>query len=94
MNKTWLNSLQAAIDKAKEELNTAYYLEECGSNPGSRKINANKSNWLNYIIYLAELGFECEKRLSEPDGAKVKVVNDTNLSDFQMAIELFRRINC
>ncbi len=93
MNKTWLDALQAALDKAKEESNTARYLEECGSNPGIRKINANKYNWLTYIIYLAELGFECEKRLSEAAMAKVEVADDENVSDFRKALELFRGIN-
>jgi hypothetical protein len=91
MNKTWLDSLQTALDKAKEELDKASYLEEQGSNPGIRKMNANKADWLNRVVYLAELGLECEKCLSEVP--EIDAVNNENISDFQKAMELFRSIN-
>lgn len=56
-----------SLAKAKEELSKATYLEECGVNPGIQKINENKADWLKWIVYLAEIGFEAEKLLAEAE---------------------------
>jgi hypothetical protein len=89
MDKTWFDTLKSALDKAKEELDRACYLEDCGGNAGIRKMNANKAGWLKYVVYLAELGLECEKRLSEPTIASVEEAHKT---DYQKALMLFQII--
>jgi hypothetical protein len=53
--------MEAALEKAKAELSAATHLEECGGNAGIRKMNANKAEWLSWIVYLAERGLEAEK---------------------------------
>lgn len=60
-------TMKDALAKAKEEFSKACYLEDCGSNAGIRKMNANKAQWLKWVIYLAELGLEAEKLLAEED---------------------------
>lgn len=90
MNKNWLDDLQSALATAKEELDKASYLEECGGNPGIRKMNANKANWLSRVVYLAELGIECEKRL---DAIEAESTPNEDVSDFQKAMKLFKHIN-
>ncbi len=90
MDKNWLGDLQSALATAKEELDKASYLEECGGNPGIRKMNANKANWLSRVVYLAELGLECEKRLA---GISTEPSVNEDASDFQKAMELFKHIN-
>lgn len=92
--------MEAALKKAKEEHSKAIYLEECGGNAGLRKMNANKSKWLKWVIYLAELGLETEKILAEQD----KLLNDGVIneqpteacelkSNFQQVMGLFQVIN-
>jgi hypothetical protein len=66
MDKDMIDTMEAALEKAKNELSYAIHLEECGGNAGIRKMNANKADWLKWIVYLAELGLETEKYLSEP----------------------------
>lgn len=61
MDKTLFDTVEAALNKAKEELSYATYLEDCGVNAGIRKINSNKTDWLKWVIYLAEIGLETEK---------------------------------
>jgi hypothetical protein len=90
MDKAWLDNLQSALDRAKEEHDKAHYLAECGSNPGIRKMNANKSKWLSYVVYLAELGLECEKRLSESE--PVVAIEEPPKTDFEKARMLFQVI--
>lgn len=89
MDKTWFDTLKSALDKAKEELDRACYLEDCGGNAGLRKMNANKADWLKYVVYLAELGLKCEKYLSEPTIASVEEAPKT---DYQKALMLFQII--
>jgi hypothetical protein len=67
MDNTFMESLQAALEKAKQDLSYANHLEECGANAGIRKMNANKADWLSKIVYLAELGLEVEKLLAAPE---------------------------
>lgn len=68
-----LETLKAAFEKGKEELNYAIYLEDCGGNAGIRKINSNKVDWLKYVMYLAEIGlYEVENTVANAkvDNAK------------------------
>lgn len=44
---------KAALEKARNELNYAIHLEDCGKNAGIRKINANKVEWLKWVVHLA-----------------------------------------
>ncbi len=60
-----LEQMEAALEKAKNELSYAIHLEECGGNAGIRKMNANKADWLKCVVYLAELGLNTEKLLAE-----------------------------
>ena len=60
MEKEIITACQESLATAKEELSRAVYLEDCGSNAGIRKMNANKANWLKWLIYLAERGLESE----------------------------------
>ena len=58
--------MQVALDKATKELNHASYLSESGANAGIRKMNDNKVEWLRWVVYLAQKGFEAfeeEERL-------------------------------
>ena len=66
MGKNILEQFEQAIEKAKEELSRASYLEECGANKGLRKMNANKAEWLSCLIYLAE------RCLSEDNNGQMK----------------------
>ena len=61
MDEKILKVMQKAIDKSRAELSAASYLEECGSNAGMRKINANKAAWLSWVVYLADRGIETIK---------------------------------
>lgn len=56
-----LDQMEAALEKAKAELSVATHLEECGGNAGIRRMNANKAEWLSWIVYLAERGLAAEK---------------------------------
>ncbi len=89
MDKNMIDTMQAAIAKAKEELSVAIHLEECGSNAGIRKMNANKCEWLSWVVYLAERGIEYEKYLSEPTTIAAKEAPKT---DFEKALMLFQVI--
>ena len=57
----WIDSLRDSLGRAKMELSKANLLAEGGRNAGIRKMNANKSEWLRWVVYLAELGLEAEK---------------------------------
>ena len=65
MEKEVITACQESLTIAKDELTRAIYLEECGSNAGIRKMNANKANWLKWLIYLAELGLERETAVED-----------------------------
>ncbi len=65
MDKSWFDTVEAALEKAENELSYAIHLEECGGNAGIRKMNANKADWLKWIVYLAKRGFEAEKEEQE-----------------------------
>ena len=80
--------LETSVEKAKEELNYAIYLEENGGNAGIRKINSNKVDWLKWVVYLAELGLVCEKHLSESAVAPPEEPQ----TDFEKARMLFQMI--
>ena len=58
MDKSIIDAMNNALNKANEELDKARYLEESGSNAGLRKINATKAEWLSWVIYLASYGFK------------------------------------
>ena len=84
-----LDQMEAALEKAKNELSYAIHLEECGGNAGIRKMNANKADWLKWVVYLAELGLEYENYLSEP----VTIAeSDKPKTDYQKALMLFQMI--
>jgi hypothetical protein len=59
-----VKQMESALEKAKIELSRATHYEDCGKNAGIRKMNANKAEWLKWIVYLAELGLETEKLLA------------------------------
>lgn len=95
-----IKQMEAALEKAKEEHSKAIYLEECGSNAGLRKMNANKCEWLRWVIYLAEIGLEAEKMFAEQDKQqKDEVMNEQPTeayelkSNFQQVMGLFQAIN-
>ena len=78
MDKEFLNRTSDALTKAQEELDKAIYLSESGSNAGIRKMNSNKADWLNRVIYLAKQGLESleeEYRLA----AEHELVEEENL---------------
>ena len=58
---SFLNTMSQALETARNELSLATYLLECGYNAGIRQINANKADWLKWLIYLAEIGFDTIK---------------------------------
>jgi hypothetical protein len=89
MDNNMIDIMQAAVAKAKEELSVATHLEECGGNAGIRKMNANKADWLKWVVYLAERGIECEKCLNEPATVAVEEAPKT---DFEKAHMLFQII--
>lgn len=60
-----MEQMEAALEKAKNELSYAIHLEECGKNAGIRKMNANKAEWLRWVVYLAQQGLEEEQRRAE-----------------------------
>jgi hypothetical protein len=78
-DKTMFDTMEVALEKAKNELSYAVHLEECSGNAGIRKMNANKAEWLKWVVYLAELGLEYEKLLNEP----VVTVKEEPKTDFQ-----------
>lgn len=82
MDKTWFDTVEAALNKAKEELSYATYLEDCGVNAGIRKINSNKTDWLKLVIYLAEIGLEVEKKQVAP-----AAVEESEVLEFIKQIE-------
>lgn len=88
MDKNMFDVKEAALEKARNELCYAIHLEECGKNAGIRKMNANKADWLKWVVYLAELGLEYEKLLNEPVHA-VEAEPKT-ITDYQKAINLFK----
>ena len=87
MDKNLLDTYDAALGKAKEELSKAIYLGESGGNAGLRKMNANKADWLKWVIYLAELGLEYSQFTYE----LVESVEESK-TDFQKVIALFQSI--
>ena len=76
MDEKILNQMTNALDKAKEELDRASYLSECGSNPGLRQMNSNKAEWLHWVVYLAQYGLktleEDERSAAEQELAEDK----------------------
>lgn len=58
MDKQILRAMNKALEKADEEYDKASYLSECGSNAGLRQMNANKAEWLHWVIYLAQQGLK------------------------------------
>jgi hypothetical protein len=81
---------EAALEKARNELSYAIHLAECGGNAGIRKMNANKVDWLKWVVYLAERGLEYEICLSEPIIAAVEEEPKTN---FEKVMAFFKMIN-
>jgi hypothetical protein len=92
-----MEQMEAALEKAKNELSYAIHLEECGGNAGIRKMNANKADWLKWVVYLAELGFEAEKIFAEQDKQQKDEVDANKAyelkSDFQRVMDLFKAVN-
>jgi ribosomal protein L7/L12 len=92
-----MEQMEAALKKAKNELSYAIHLEECGGNAGIRKMNANKAEWLKWVVYLAELGLEAEKILAEQDRQQKDAVATDKAyelkSDFQRVMDLFQAVN-
>ncbi len=100
IDKDILDAMEAALEKARNELSYAVHLEECGGNAGIRKMNANKADWLKWVVYLAELGLEAEKIFAEQDKQqKDEAVDDQPTkayelkSDFQRVLDLFQAVN-
>jgi hypothetical protein len=90
MNKDRIDTIEAALEKARNELSYALHLEDCGKNAGIRKMNANKADWLKWVVYLAELGLETEKYLSEP---ATVTVEEPPKTDFEKAMAFFKMVN-
>jgi hypothetical protein len=88
-DKNMFNIKEAALEKARNELNYAIHFAECGGNAGIRKMNANKVDWLKWIVYLAERGLEYEIRLREP----VVATEESPKTAFEKAHMLFQTIN-
>jgi hypothetical protein len=88
-NNDMLAFKEAALEKARNELSYAIHLEECGKNAGIRKMNANKADWLKWVVYLAELGLETEKYLSEPT---TMAAPEEPKTDYEKARILFQMI--
>jgi hypothetical protein len=84
-----MEQMEAALEKAKNELSYATHLEECGGNAGIRKMNANKADWLKWVVYLAERGLEYEKYLNE---SPIAAVAEAPKTDFEKARILFQMI--
>ena len=76
--------MSEALEKAKEELSKANYLEESGGNAGIRKMNANKADWLRWVVYLATIGFETEQLLAE---AEAGVISEPKESECELCSE-------
>jgi hypothetical protein len=97
MDKNMLDTMEAALEKAKNELSYAIHLEECGGNAGIRKMNANKAEWLKLVVYLAEIGLEAEKIFAEQDKQQKDEVDANKAyelkSDFQRVMDLFQAVN-
>lgn len=89
LDKDMLDAMEAALEKARNELSYAIHLEECGKNAGIRKMNANKAEWLKWVVYLAELGLETEKYLSEP---ATMAAPEEPKTDYEKARILFQMI--
>ena len=85
-----IEQMEAALEKAKNELSYATHLEECGKNAGIRKMNANKADWLKWVVYLAELGLEHEKMFN---GDEAVPDTDESVPVFQQVMALFQSIN-
>lgn len=85
-----IEQMEAALEKAKNELSYATHLEECGKNAGIRKMNANKADWLKWVVYLAELGLEHEKML---DGDEAVPETDESVPVFRQVMALFQSVN-
>ena len=67
------DKMAEALTVAEEKLKQAIYLSESGSNPGIRQMNSNKADWLKWVVYLANIGFETEKLLAEePEDVEVE----------------------
>lgn len=98
-DKNMFDTMEAALEKARNELSYAIHLEECGKNAGIRKMNANKADWLKWVVYLAELGLEAEKMFAEQDKQQKEETEDDTTkvyelkSNFQRVIDLFQAIN-
>lgn len=90
MDKTWFDTVESALNRAKEELSLSRHLADCGSNAGIKKMNTNKADWLKWVVYLAERGLEYEKYLSEPATA---VDEELPKTDFEKVMAFFKMIN-
>ena len=95
-----IDKMTEALKKAKEEQSKAIYLEECGSNAGIRKMNANKCEWLKWVIYLAEIGLETEKAFTEREKSQIaEIIPEQSIeaygrkSNFQRVLKLLQAIN-
>ncbi len=81
MNKDTINMMQKAVATAREKLNQANYLSECGSNPGLRQMNSNKVEWLKWVVYLAEEGLESlENKSVEEQEDGISICEDCRVS--------------
>jgi hypothetical protein len=89
-DKNMLDIMEAALEKAEYELSYATYLEEIGSNAGIRKINANKADWLRWVVYLAKRGFEYERPLVENLEESVLDDSKSECADCPVATETGR----
>ena len=90
IDKDMIDAMEAALEKAKNELSYAIHLEECGVNAGIRKMNANKADWLKWIVYLAELGLEYEKYLNDPTTVAVEEAPKTDFEKARMIFQLIK----
>jgi hypothetical protein len=90
MDKDMIDTMEAALEKAKNELSYATHLEDCGANAGIRKMNANKADWLSKVVYLAELGLEADKLLCEPVTMAEPEKPKTNLEKAHILFQMIK----
>ena len=82
---------EAALRKAKDELDSAIYLSECGINAGIRAIFFKKAEWLATLIYLAEKALAHQSELVKERERQKK---DSNMECLCVAIDGMHEWEC
>ena len=85
------DTMKTALDKATQELNHASYLSETGANAGIRKMNANKADWLSWVVYLAKRGLDAIKE-DERLAAEQELVEEENVKSIILSLKTLNNI--